>query len=114
MLGQTLQDAMVQAGHDTTWYQNAQKALDSLDDQLPDAIVLEIQLGTHNGIELLYEIRSYPEWQGIPVIVHTINNKALEPVFSVAFAELGVEAVLYKPRTTIRQLIKTIDQTVSV
>lgn len=108
VLGQTLETALQQAGHAVSWLRNAQKALDALDERVPDLIILEIQLNTHNGIEFLYEIRSYVEWQDIPTIVHTINPKALDTAFASAFEQLGVRSVLYKPRTSITQLLQFI------
>ncbi len=66
ILGAATKTAFEAFGCKITWKRSAQTALDSLDDKLPDLIILEIQLGLHNGIEFLYEIRSYPEWQKIP------------------------------------------------
>lgn len=110
VLGEAIAHVFESAKHKLTWKRNAQTALDALDDNIPDLIILEIQLGLHNGIEFLYEIRSYPEWQNVPVIVHTLNNKALDEQFSQAFAELDVRAVLYKPRTSTQNLLRVARQ----
>lgn len=110
ILGQAIKTALEAFGYGVVWKRSAQSALDSLDDTVPDMIVLELQLGVHNGVELLYELASYPEWQHIPVIVHTINAKAQDEIFSQSFAQLKVQAVLYKPRTSTAQLVKTVKQ----
>lgn len=109
ILGSVIKAAFEAVGDDVVWTRSAQIALDSLDDTLanqPDIIILEIQLGLHNGIEFLYEIRSYPEWQHIPVIVHTINENSKDNIFSPALKQLGVVQVFYKPQTPTASLVK--------
>lgn len=108
MLGGAICSALEKAGHEVTRKRSAQAALDALESSMPDVIVLEIQLGLHNGIEFLFEIRSYPEWQNIPVVVHTLNSKALNDEYQAAFSSLGVVSVLYKPRCTTQQLLRSI------
>lgn len=51
ILGATLVEQLSAAGHDVVWRHSAQTALDSLDETLPGAVILELQLGIHNGIE---------------------------------------------------------------
>lgn len=113
VLGEALVNALERVQYKVTWKRSAQTALDALDESIPDLIILEIQLGLHNGIEFIYEIRSYPEWQDIPVIVHTINANALDEQFSPAFQEIKVAAVLYKPRTSTAQLLKATQHVMS-
>ncbi len=112
VLGGALCSALEQAGHEVLRKRSAQASLDALENAVPDVIVLEIQLGLHNGIEFLYEIRSYPEWQKIPVIVHTLNNKTLDSQYKEAFTSLGVAKVFYKPRTTTQQLLRSVSNLV--
>lgn len=108
ILGEAIKNALEASGCGVAWKRSAQTALDSLDDTVPDLIILELQLGEHNGVEFLYEIASYPEWQHIPVIVHTINAKAQDEIFAQSFAQLKVQAVLYKPRTSTAQLVAAV------
>ncbi|HSX23911.1 MAG TPA: response regulator [Candidatus Saccharimonadales bacterium] len=110
VLADTIRAALETAGYLVTWKRSAQTALNSLDETVPDLIILELQLGVHNGIELLYEMNSYPEWQHIPVIVHTINTKAQDLVYSQSFGQLHVQAVLYKLHTSTQQLVKAVKQ----
>ena len=79
---------------------SAQKAILAADVCMPDVVVLELALPLHNGIEFLYEFRSYAEWAHIPVIVFTTNN-LLEPSLLL---KLGVVKCLYKPQTSLQQL----------
>ena len=48
---------------------NAQSAIAKIDKVEPDLILCEVLLTGHNGLEFMHELRSYPEWQGIPLIV---------------------------------------------
>ena len=110
ILGHTAQTSLQAAGHAVTVRRSAQAALDALDADLPDIIILELQLGIHNGVEFLYELRSYLEWQHIPVIVHTLNARILDERFAGALKQLGVTALLYKPRTSSKNLLDSVVQ----
>ncbi len=90
--------------HEVRWARSAQTAVDAIDTEEPDVIILELQLGIHNGIELLYELRSYPEWHDIPVVLYTINRRATEGEFTETLEQLGIQAAYYKPAITPKQL----------
>lgn len=100
--------ALKKSGHHVTHTSNAQKAVHVIDNQAPDIIVLELQLAPHNGVEFLYELRSYPEWHDIPVVILSAIPDL--PLNSRVQSELGVSACLYKPRTNLQSLIRTIDR----
>lgn len=92
------------AGHSVAHAVSAQAAVLQADRQAPDVVVLELELPRHNGVEFLYEFRSYPEWLHIPIVLHTSV-----PVQNLAHAatlerELGVRRVLYKPATDLTRL----------
>jgi CheY-like chemotaxis protein len=107
ILGDILKNDLEKAGHTVVIKRTAQTALDAVDNQ-PDLIILEIQLGLHNGIEFLYELRSYPEWQHIPAVVHTMNPHIHDKQFTAAFAELGIHKIFYKPHTTTNELLQAV------
>jgi two-component system phosphate regulon response regulator PhoB len=106
LLAEIYQQALSREGHNVTACAGAQSAILSADQQTPDLVILELQLVEHSGIEFLYEFRSYSEWQHIPVIIHTMvpagefsrSGQLLE-------TELGVYSYLYKPRTSLNQLL---------
>ena len=104
MLAATTQSALKEKGNQVVCCRNAQGAINAIDSDQPDVIVLELQLGLHNGIELLYELRTYPEWQKIRVVVYTLNRRAIEPKFLDTLTQLGVQAVFYKPDVSPQQL----------
>lgn len=99
---------MQQMEHDVRVVSDAQHALDALDTFGPDVVVLELQLGKHNGVEFLYEQHSQSDWRNIPVVVHTHNRHAKDPRYHAAWQELGVKHILYKPETSITRLQKVV------
>lgn len=109
LLGKKYQTALVAKGHQVTHCRSGQAAIQAADEQTPELVVVELQLQGHNGVEFLYEFRSYPEWQSVPVIAHSlVPLEALQPGNS--FALLGIQSYLYKPATKLRQLIMNVDE----
>ena len=108
-LGQVYTTALAQAGHEPIYVTSAQTAVRAMDEQTPDVIVLELQLVGHSGIEFLYELRSYPEWQHIPVVLHSMVSASTLGEQAAQLQELGVIAHLYKPATTLRKLLQAVN-----
>jgi DNA-binding response OmpR family regulator len=106
LLAATYQAAFVAIGYTATAVTGAQAGIHATDMKQPDAIVLELQLPRHNGIEFLYELRSYPEWQGIPIIINTSLVPAQTDAFGPVLREsLGVRTILYKHGATLADLV---------
>jgi len=105
-LGKIYKQALENLGNEVAWAKSAQQAVALADDNKPDVVVLEIQMPRHNGIEFLYEFRSYPEWQSIPVILHTLASYSTNWIES--FDDLGVLDYLYKPATSLKQLADSV------
>jgi DNA-binding response OmpR family regulator len=103
-------DALVAAGHKVQICATAQAGIFCADDIKPDIVLLELQLVAHSGIEFLYEFRSYPDWQDIPVIV-TTNVPAGEFAGSWKLLrdQLAVSQYLYKPLTSLQRLLRTVN-----
>jgi DNA-binding response OmpR family regulator len=113
LLAKSYTQAFQLAGHTVGHATGAQAAVDVADKQTPDVVVVELQLPQHTGLEFLHEFRSYPEWQDVPVVVHSM----LPPSQSAAVADvlrrdLGVRIMLYKPRTTLQQLLRAVREAV--
>lgn len=111
ILADNYRQVLERAGYSVNWHKGAQTAIHSADVTKPDLVVLELQLPSHNGIEFLYEFRSYEEWRHIPVIVLSLvpedvltgsNNELLE--------RLGVKKYLYKPQTKLSQLLDAVNR----
>lgn len=104
-------------GYSVDWHVDLQTATDSVDEETPQLIIIDLMLGGRTGVEFLYELRSYPEWQKLPVIVY--SNVEPEELGSgnFGFRQLSIAAYHYKPTTSLSQLkdsVKNILQTVRV
>jgi DNA-binding response OmpR family regulator len=105
VLAQTARAALSEAGHSVSVVSSGQRAVDALDSDGYDLVVLEPQLGLHNGIELLYELRSYAEWRELPVVLWTLNKQLSLPVYEKPLRQLGISKVLYKPTDSLATLL---------
>ena len=81
----------------------AQEAITAADELKPNAVILELALPGQNGFAFLHEFRSYPDWQSVPVIVHSHLAKE-EASMSKSWESLGAEYFFYKPNTTLKSL----------
>ena len=111
VLADTYKRLLNDSGWTVTPCASAQAAIFATDQQKPDLIIMELQLIEHSGIEFLYELRSYPEWQDIPVIVHSqIPPSEFTAHSRLLKDNLKVAHYLYKPQTTLKELIKKVSQ----
>jgi DNA-binding response OmpR family regulator len=98
-------------GYEVRAVVGAQSAIMACDNKTPDIIILEIQLTEHSGIEFLYELRSYSEWQSIRAIIQSqVPPSEFAQSWQLLKDELGVSAYLYKPQTTLSQLINKVGE----
>ncbi|PID31004.1 hypothetical protein CSA80_02325 [Candidatus Saccharibacteria bacterium] len=111
VLAKTYAAGLQEDGHSTVCVRTAQQAVGEADRTQPDAVVLAYDMARHNGIEFLYEFRSYSEWRDIPVILlvsylnpHAGANEALQ-------RDLDVHTVFVKSHVCIRQLCEAVAQT---
>lgn len=111
LLAETYMKALKSAGHTAQPCVSAQSAVFCVDEQMPDIIVMEVQLTAHSGIEFLYELRSYADWQGIPVVILSgIPAGEFQGSWQLLRKELGVESYHYKPITSLKNLLLAVDE----
>jgi DNA-binding response OmpR family regulator len=109
LLAETYTQALHHAGHSVAHVTGAQAGIDAADKKAPDVVILELQLPRHNGIEFLHEFRSYAEWSHVPVIVNTLVQPGSLMLSKVPLKrDLGVVEFLYKPRTTLQDVIRVV------
>jgi len=106
LLGGVYRQALGAAGHEVTLTTGAQEAIVLADTATPDVVVLELQLSGHGGLEFLYEFRSYPEWQAVPIILHTFVPERMLDIP----AGLSVGPYLYKPSSRLSRLIRAVNE----
>ncbi|HMH30950.1 MAG TPA: response regulator [Methylomirabilota bacterium] len=111
VLAKTYGQALVSDGHHVVAAATAQAGVQAADAVKPEVVVLELQLVEHSGIEFLYEFRSYQDWQDIPVLVQTqVPPAEFNENWRLLKNELGVRAYLYKPHTSLRELLAHVKQ----
>jgi DNA-binding response OmpR family regulator len=110
ILGHAYKGALKHAGHRVVWCKNGQAALSELDREKPDLVVMELMQAMHNGIEFLYELRSYVDWQDIPVIVISHILPTEQGLTDALRDQLGISTYLYKPRTKLSDLTNAVNQ----
>lgn len=97
------------ADHTVSAAPSAQAAIGAADQQTPDAVIMEMHLGAHNGVAFLQEFRSYAEWQHVPVIIHSFQKPPTDPaVLDALQREYGMRVWLYKPQTSIAMLVSAV------
>jgi DNA-binding response OmpR family regulator len=101
--------ALTTAGHVVRHSQLAQQAVHEAEDFMSAVVVLELQLVGHNGIEFLYEFRSYAEWKDIPVVLLTMVAPHALGITKELLDQFGIVDVLYKPATNLRQLVQSVE-----
>lgn len=108
IIADTYRDAFIQEGHSVSIAAEAQAAVQAADVQQPDIVVLNMELARHNGIEFLYEFKSYTEWRDVPVIVlvSPLNHDLAEN--ETLRRELGVQQVLVQSQLTLKKLCETV------
>ncbi|HJQ08883.1 MAG TPA: response regulator [Candidatus Saccharimonadales bacterium] len=102
-------EALQHAGHTVAHTTGAQAAIHAADAQAPDAVLLELLLPQHNGVEFLHEFRSYTDWQTTPVIVNTVLHPSyLGGLHTVLVEDFGVQTILYKPQTSLQEVVRAV------
>lgn len=113
-LGGLYAESLKLAGHNVQHSKEAGQAISILDAHDIDIVILEVQIALHNGIEFLYEMRSYPEWQGIPIIINSIVPKQILEQNKMFKKQLSIAEILYKPTTTLDTLVSSVKRNLSV
>lgn len=87
---------------------NVHDAMELLDDDTPDCIVLDVFLPSINGIAFLHELKSYSDTATIPVIVWSNH---LNAAAKAGLSEYGVRYVLDKTALKYDTMLRTIERT---
>jgi two-component system OmpR family response regulator len=114
-LAETCRQALEFAANEVITTHSAQAAITAADTAKPDLVILELQLIEHSGIEFLYEFRSYQDWQTTPVLIFThVPPGEFDNSRQLLHDGLGVQAYLYKPWTSLHQLLAQVDEFIPV
>src|SRR5580658_1892953 len=86
---------------------NIQDAIAQLSGEHVDLVLLDLKLGTENGIDLLKEVRQMPGYDKLPVILLT---GCADRNIVLQIAQLGVQGYILKHQLSRKQLIDRINQ----
>ncbi|MEX0881744.1 MAG: response regulator [Candidatus Saccharimonadales bacterium] len=110
LIAANVMKVLKKAGYEADWQVDPQTALDIADNELPGLIIIDLVLAGHGGIEFLYEFRSYPDWQEIPVVVFSsLSAEELKEALG-GFDHLNVTGYHYKPSTSLVELVRTVER----
>ena len=99
---------LTQAGWTAQTVHSAKKALEAIDETIPDVVLLDVLLPGANAFELMHELQSYGDTKELPIVLcttlshHHLNHENLQ--------QYGVRAVLDKARLTSQQLLNALEQ----
>jgi len=113
LLAGSLQTYFANANHTVLIYRDLQAAITAADSQKPDVVIAELQLAGRSGIEFLYEFRSYPDWQSLPVIIYTSISLEDLSAYADVFSDLNIAQVLHKSHTSLSQLLAATQQSLT-
>jgi DNA-binding response OmpR family regulator len=108
LLATSYRKALGREGIAADWQQTAQGAINSIDRVKPQLILLEVQLHGHNGIEFLHELRSYTDWQKIPIVLFTLVPEHELGLTAEAKEQLSIVDYKYKPHTSLEQMVSVV------
>src|SRR6185437_3603655 len=101
ILAGNIRDYFANVNHKVVIHNDLQLAIAAADNISPAAVILELQLAGRSGIEFLYEFRSYPDWQDLPIIIYTSLKSEELSAYKKVLQDLNVSQVLYKPETRL-------------
>ncbi len=103
-LGLTISGWLDSEGWQAEIVHNSQDALDQLDKNSYDLIILELVMPGSNGVEFLQEVRSYPDWHDIPCILYTRANLGELELPQSVMSDLNITKVMHKSKDTLADL----------
>ncbi len=107
-LAETYSLMMTQAGWAAHTVHSAKKALEAIDEKMPDVVLLDVLLPGANAFELMHELQSYSDTKQLPIVLcTTLSHQHLS---HDNLQQYGVKAVLNKARLTSKQLLEALHQ----
>jgi len=101
---------LAKKGYEISVFQDSATAIQSLQSSIPDAVIMELAVPAHNGLEFLYELRSYSDTDRVSVVINSFVQSRDVPFGFVTEADLGISAYLDKTFTTVDSLDRTLKE----
>lgn len=81
-----------------------QAAIEQIDTKKPDVIVMELQLAPLSGFAFLHELRSYEDFNDIPVVIYSSVPKESFSSNTTTWKTLGVNKYFYKATDSVQKV----------
>ena len=107
------QEVFSMAGFEIEVLNLGQKAIERLEEiregkkEKPDLILLDLILPDINGIEVLKEVRKYPETKNLKI--YALTNYS-NPEFNEELSKEGIDKILVKAQYSLKELIEIIKE----
>lgn len=108
-LAQVLAKGFKKNGHTALLAHTAQGGIEQADNKKPDIVILELIIPGHNGLEFIYEFRSYPEWLDVPIVIYSQIAPSELGIDSKLLNEMGIVGHFYKPTTSLSELARAVE-----
>ncbi|WP_079204831.1 MULTISPECIES: response regulator transcription factor [Pseudomonas] len=93
----SLEFLLEQAGYQVLVAHDGQEALEAIERQPPDLVLLDVMLPRLSGFDVCQKIRENPDWQHMRVVMLTAKGREVEISKGLA---LGANAYITKPFST--------------
>jgi CheY-like chemotaxis protein len=113
----TSQSAVIRAlsDCDVVVASNADSAMEKVANNTSvSAVIMELSLAGHSGMEFLYEFRTYSDWAQVPIIIYSTIRLQDDVLMSNAWDKLNIQAYLYKPNASLKKLKNEIQRALAV
>lgn len=101
-----LEDFLTMEGYDITTAPNARRALEILDNEVPDLVISDLMMHEMDGFALVREMKKKPNLKDIPVAI--FSAKPLQEYEDTA-RSIGVSCCIKKP-STLEHILETIQK----
>lgn len=105
----SLEFLIKQAGYEVRVARDGEAALQAIEEQPPDLVLLDVMMPKRDGFDVCETIRANPAWKDIPIIMLTAKGRDVEREKGLA---LGADAYITKPFST-REAMERIKQFLS-
>jgi len=99
----SLEFLLEQAGYRIRVAHDGQEALEAIQRQPPDLVLLDVMMPNLSGYDLCQRIRENPAWQHMRIVMLTAKGREVEVSKGLA---LGADAYITKPFSTQELLVQ--------
>jgi DNA-binding response OmpR family regulator len=99
-----------QDGFEAMTCHTSQQGIMAADKTSLEAIIIELLMPKHNGLEFIYEFRSYFDWHKIPIIIYSQLSQEELGLNPSLKREMGIFEHLYKPTNNLDKLSKVVSK----